>query len=58
MTGTKRNNNNHPWKKAISWQTAIDQKINKEKIDKIEKREAENDRKRGIEITRKDYGNT
>ena len=51
----KRNNNNHPWKKAFSWQTSIDQKISKVEIDKIEKREAENDRKRSIKNIREGY---
>ncbi len=34
----KRNNNDHPWKKAFSWKTVKEQKVNKIEIDKIEKK--------------------
>jgi len=34
----KRNNNEHPWKKAFSWKTVKEQKENKLEIDKIERK--------------------
>jgi hypothetical protein len=36
----KRNNNDHPWKKAFSWKTVKEQKANKIEIDKIEEKHA------------------
>lgn len=51
----KRNNNDHPWKKAFSWKTAKEQKENKIVIDKIEKKY---DRKRSVENLKQDHSNS